>query len=127
MNHKVSHIAIHVDDMSRAREFYRSLFHWQFREYGPPDFLQVSTSSKDGDELIGALQSRHYSPLNEDIRGMECTIRVPDIDVVLQRIPNLGGKILMPKTLIPQVGWIAKCLDTEGNLICVMEYLEMST
>jgi len=30
--------------------------------------------------------------------------------------------ILMPKTAIPYVGWVAKLLDTEGNLICAMQY-----
>ena len=57
----------------------------------------MSTSSEDGDELIGALQSRYSSPLDEEVKGLECTIRIPDIDVVQQRIPNLDGKILMPK------------------------------
>lgn len=33
-----------------------------------------------------------------------------------------GGQILMPKTAIPYVGWITKFLDTEGNLICAMQY-----
>jgi len=28
----------------------------------------------------------------------------------------------MPKTAIPYVGYIAKFLDTEGNLICAMQY-----
>jgi predicted enzyme related to lactoylglutathione lyase len=28
----------------------------------------------------------------------------------------------MPKTAIPYVGYIAKFLDTEGNLICGMQY-----
>ncbi|NHE55963.1 VOC family protein [Cyclobacterium plantarum] len=38
---------------------------------------------------------------------------------VLARFEELFG---MPKTAIPNVGWIAKFLDTEGNLICAMQY-----
>jgi len=38
---------------------------------------------------------------------------------VLARFEVLFG---MPKTAIPNVGWIAKFLDTEENLICAMQY-----
>ncbi len=30
--------------------------------------------------------------------------------------------IFYSKRAIPYVGWIAKFLDTEGNLICAMQY-----
>lgn len=30
--------------------------------------------------------------------------------------------IKMPETSIPYVGWIAKFLNTEDNVICIMQY-----
>lgn len=44
------------------------------------------------------------------------------IDEMVERVKNSGGHLLMDKTAIPHVGWIAKFLDTEGNLICIMQY-----
>lgn len=122
MKNKLSHFAIHIDDIERAKSFYEGVFEWGFVSYGPSDFLQIKADATESGELIGALQSRKYSPVPEKIIGLECTIAVEDIDEIIQRVENNGGKILLPKTSIPYVGWIAKFLDTEGNLVCAMQY-----
>ncbi len=119
---KPAYFAIYIDDMERASSFYSKLFGWEFSAYGPAEFLQIKTNEKDGAELIGALQSRKYSPVKEKVIGFECTIRVENIDEVIEGINSNGGQIVLPKTEIPKVGWVAKFLDTEGNLVCVMEY-----
>jgi len=121
MKNKLTHFAIHIDDIERARNFYENVFDWGFTSYGPSDFLQIKADkSKDG-ELIGALQSRKYSPLDKKVIGLECTISVEDIDEIIERVKENEGEILIPKTAIPTVGWITKFLDTEGNLICAMQ------
>lgn len=86
-----------------------------------PDFLQIKSDNTENGELIGALQSRTYSPMKEKIKGFECTIAVSNLDEIIKRVENGGGKILMIKTAIPFVGWITKFLDTEGNLVCAMQ------
>jgi len=121
MKNKLTHFAIHTDDIERAKNFYKDVFDWGFASYGPSDFLQIRADKTEDGELIGALQSRKYSPLDEKIIGLECTISVENIDDIIQKVKNNGGEILMPKTAIPTVGWIAKFLDTEGNLICVRQ------
>ncbi len=122
MKSKLTHFAIHIDDIERARNFYEGVFEWGFASYGPPDFLQIKTDKTENGELIGALQSSKYSPVTEKIIGFECTICVENADETIKRVENSGGKIVMPKTAIPYVGWITKFLDTEGNLVCAMEY-----
>lgn len=121
MANKLTHFAIHIDNMERAKNFYGDVFDWGFNSYGPPDFLQIKSEKNDNGELIGALQSRNYSPVKEKIIGLECTIGVEDIDVITNKVERNGGQILMPKTAIPYVGWIIKFLDTEGNLVCAMQ------
>lgn len=108
--------------MDRAKSFYDGVFEWGFNSYGQPDFLQIKADRTDDGELIGALQSRKYSPVPEKILGLECTIGVGNVEDIVERVKNNGGQVLMPKTAIPYVGWIAKFLDTEGNLICAMQY-----
>jgi len=122
MKNKLTHFAIHIDDMDRAKNFYDQVFDWGFNSYGPTDFLQIKTDKTENGELIGALQARKYSPVNEKIIGLECTIGVENVDAIVEKVKNNGGKIIMPKTAIPYVGWVAKFLDTEGNLVCVMQY-----
>lgn len=121
MKNKLTHFAIHTDDIERARNFYEDVFDWGFASYGPSEFLQIRADKTEDGELIGALQSRKYSPLDEKIIGLECTISVEDIDDIIQKVKNNGGEILIPKTAIPTVGWIVKFLDTEGNLICALQ------
>jgi uncharacterized protein len=122
MKNKLSHFAIHIDDIERAKSFYDGVFDWGFNSYGQNDFLQIKADKTENGELIGALQSRKYSPVFEKIIGLECSIGVENIDDIIEKVKSNGGKILMPKTSIPYVGWIAKFLDTEGNLICGMQY-----
>jgi predicted enzyme related to lactoylglutathione lyase len=121
MKNKMTHFAVHIDDMERAKNFYEGVFEWGFASYGPSDFLQIKADKTENGELIGALQSRKYSPVPEKIIGLECTISVENLDEIIQRVENNGGRILMPKMAIPYVGWIAKFLDTEGNLFCAMQ------
>lgn len=121
MKNKMTHFAIHIDDMDRAKNFYEGVFEWGFASYGPTDFLQIKTDKTENGELIGALQSRNYSPVKERIIGLECTISVGNVDEIIKRVEENGGQILMPKTAIPYVGWITKFLDTEGNLVCAMQ------
>lgn len=121
MKNKPVHFAIHTDDIQRAQDFYEQVFDWGFASYGPPDFLQIKADPTTEGELIGALQSRNYSPVSERVIGVECTIGVADVDDIIRRVQTVGGQILMPKTAIPYVGWVTKFLDTEGNLLCAMQ------
>ena len=121
MKNKMTHFAIHIDNIERAKNFYGQVFDWGFTSYGPPDFLQIKTDKTENGELIGALQARTYSPVNEKLIGLECTVTVESVDEIIERVKNNGGQILMPKTAIPYGGWITKFLDTEGNLVCAMQ------
>jgi predicted enzyme related to lactoylglutathione lyase len=48
------------------------------------------------------------------------TIDVPDVDAVMQQVPDAGGEPALPKTPLPGMGWLAYCKDTDGNLFGVM-------
>lgn len=95
---------------------------WGFNDYGSEDFLQIKADPSEDGEIIGALQSRKYSPISENIIGWECTIGVENLDETIEKVIAHGGQVLMPKIAIPFVGYIAKFLDTEGNLMCAMQY-----
>ena len=84
--------------------------------------MQIKADKSETGELIGALQSRKYSSVPDKIIGLEGTIEVENIDQIIEKVKNNGGQVIMPKTAIPHVGYIAKFLDTEGNLICGIQY-----
>jgi hypothetical protein len=49
------------------------------------------------------------------------TIGVSSADKFAKKIQDKGGKVLLPKTAIPGVGWFATCQDTEGNIFGIIE------
>jgi predicted enzyme related to lactoylglutathione lyase len=51
----VAHVAINADDVARARRFYERVFGWEFRPWGPPGFLQITTGTADHPGILGAL------------------------------------------------------------------------
>lgn len=48
-------------------------------------------------------------------RGLKDYVEVDDIDAVLAKVESLGGTIVMPKEMIPEVGLVAMIQETEGN------------
>ncbi|MEL7268079.1 MAG: VOC family protein [Bacteroidota bacterium] len=122
MKNNLSHFAIYTSDINRAKAFYANLFGWDFNSYGQGDFMQIKDGPDKEGKLIGALQSRAYSPIEDKILGFECSISVLNIDDTITKIEANNGKIVMPKTEIPYVGWLVKFLDTEGNIVCAVQY-----
>ena len=117
---KLRHFDIHASDVRRAREFYERIFDWKFVSYpGADEFYQVRAA--DG-EVIGAIAGRKYNVHSRDVLGFECSISVDDVDATARKVEDAGGKTLMPKTAIRGVGWIAKFMDSEGNLFAAIRY-----
>ena len=100
------HVEIPAGDTAKAREFWGSLFGWQFEEYpGPFEYYMTRFSETTGGAIQGA---------DGDERGMRVYFDVDDIKVGTARVNELGGKAdeAMP---VPSMGWFALCTDTEGN------------
>ena len=120
---KLTHFAIYTDDINRASNFYQTVFQWQMNNFGQPGFLQIKHQD-DPQKPIGALQDRSYAPVKDKIIGLECSIEVADIHQTAAAIEQAGGQIVMPITEIPYVGKLFKFTDTEGNLLCAIQYTQ---
>ena len=120
MSPRLTHFAINTDDVDATRVFYGSVFGWQFQEYGPPGFVQILDET--GTAPMGAIQQRRQLLDDAPTRGFECTFGVDNIDAVRDRILAAGGRILMEKSTISQVGHLIAFEDPGGNPVLVMEY-----
>ncbi|MBK8501342.1 MAG: hypothetical protein IPL46_03550 [Saprospiraceae bacterium] len=85
MKNGMTHFAIHIDDIKRAKKIYDGVFEWGFNSYGQDDFLQIKADKSENGELIGAMQSGKYSPIPEKIIGLECAIGVESIDETIEK------------------------------------------
>jgi hypothetical protein len=119
---EIRHFAINADDVPRARRFYERVFGWRFEAWGPPNFLQIFTGPSDDSEIRGALQGRRELIDGQRTVGFECSFAVDDVDAITSAVLANGGTILIPKTLIPTVGYLIFFRDTEGNAVGAMQY-----
>jgi predicted enzyme related to lactoylglutathione lyase len=118
MPDSLQHFAINCDHVERAIDFYRGVFGWNFEPWGPPGFFQ----SADAGGVRCAIQPRRELVPGVRMTGMECTFAVDDIDATQAAVEKLGGKVVMPKVTIPNVGTLIFFQDSEGNLLGAMQY-----
>ncbi len=120
MHPKLTHFAINTDDVEATQAFYRSVFGWQFQEYGPPGFVQVM--DEQGTTPMGAIQARRQLLDGQPTTGFECTFGVDDVEAVRQRVVDAGGRILMERFTISNVGHLIAFEDPGGNPVLAMQY-----
>jgi predicted enzyme related to lactoylglutathione lyase len=116
----IAHFAINADDVAATRRFYENVLGWRFSAWGPPDFYQITTS--DGATVRGALQRRRELVAGQRTVGFECTVAVPDVDVVAKAVAANGGRVVMEKTTIAGVGDLIFFADPSGNVAGAMRY-----
>ena len=122
MTPQLTHFAINTDDVDLTQAFYGSVFGWQFQEYGPPGFVQIMDEA--GESPMGAIQQRRQLLEDAPTRGFECTFGVENVETARERILASGGKILMDKFTISNVGHLIAFEDPGGNAALAMEYDE---
>jgi len=107
---------IPADVPERATAFYSNLFGWKINPFpGNSDYLHIDTGGADNSP-DGAMKRRkdpHEPVVNY--------VGVDSVDRFADKIAKLGGKICMPKTAVPQMGYFAVCHDTEGNTFGIWE------
>lgn len=127
MPNHLSHFSINVDDLPRGRRFYERVFGWGFEPYGPPGFNLIHTDGPGGGGRVpGAMQQRIEVQRGVQGQGYECTISILDINATAAAIARHGGTLLLPQATIPGVGTMVRFADTEGNVVCAMQYLDPS-
>jgi predicted enzyme related to lactoylglutathione lyase len=115
---KVIHFEIPAEDTKRAVAFYKNVFGWKFNKFGGEGMdYWLATAGEDKEPGInGAISERgefHPTTVN--------TIGVPSFEDAVKRIKSAGGEILGPKMAVPNVGYMAYCKDTEGNIFGIMQ------
>jgi hypothetical protein len=124
MPNNLATFSIHVDDVDRARAFYEAVFDWVFEPWGPPGFYLIHTGDEASPGIRGLMHKRLEPRAGTGLNGIEPTFSVEDVHVIAARVAKNGGRIIMPKCVIPTVGELVRFLDTEGNDIGAMRYLE---
>lgn len=122
MNHQnvVSWFEIPVLEMNRARKFYEEIFQVELQPLELANGLKMSLFPQDTGYNSGSLcfYPDFYKPGHQGpLIYLNAT---PSIDDVLERIPQAGGKVIIPKNQISKErGYMAVFEDTEGNRLAL--------
>jgi predicted enzyme related to lactoylglutathione lyase len=113
----LTHFEIPVDDVDKAKEFYSNLFDWEFNYMEEMKYLMFNTESEDGKtKLSGGI----FKKPNESFKVTNY-FSVKNLDESAKKVEVLGGKIVVPKTPVPGMGWFVHFTDIDGNLLALWE------
>jgi len=120
----LAYFEIPADDVKRAKRFYTSLLGWEINPTAMPssmpaamEYQDVKTGEpKEGTLSMGGMYRRQMpgSPII-------VYAAVEDLDRVLAKVEKLGGKVVVPKTMVEGVGPVVIIQDTEGNGIGIWQ------
>ncbi len=103
---QIVHLEIPADDTARSREFWASLFGWEFQAFpGPSEYHMTRIAEDQGAAITNMEPGR---------RGTRPYFTVDEINAGVARVRELGGEAGEP-TPVPQMGWFATCRDPHGN------------
>jgi len=103
---QIVHIEIPADDTAASREFWGSLFGWQFESVPSPSEYHMTRIA----ETTGAA----ISNMEPGKRGTRSYFDVDEINAGAARVKELGGEADDPMP-VPGMGWFATCRDPHGN------------
>ncbi|MCP4593323.1 MAG: VOC family protein [bacterium] len=110
MGAPLCHFEFMTDDPNKSKAFYADIFGWEFDDSAMPGYTMIRT----GQEPEGGLMKR---PPEAPAPSLITYFQVDDIEATLAKVQQGGGKVVVPKTPIPNVGAYAVFLDPEN--ICV--------
>lgn len=109
----IVHFEIPADDVERAKKFYTELFGWEIQEI-PMDYWLITTG---GEGSVGGGMMKRQDPQQQIMNYLG----VSSVDEYAAKVEKLGGKVVVPKSPVPGMGYFAVCLDTENNAFALWE------
>jgi len=119
----IVYFQIPSDDIERSKKFYNQLFGWtidKMSESNTPREMEnweVTTTDDKGNKALGGGMSKRQMPQQQITNFID----VKSVDEYSSKVERLGGKIVVPKTVVPGMGYYAVCLDTENNSFGIYE------
>lgn len=114
MAHPVMWFEVLGTDGDQLRRFYGSLFDWSFDINNPVKYGLVSTGTHGG--IPGGIGTVYPGARS----WVTFYVETPDVDAALARAQELGGKIVVPRTVKPDVT-MGVFEDPEGHVIGLVE------
>jgi predicted enzyme related to lactoylglutathione lyase len=109
-NHPIVHIEFSSQDRAESAKFYGDLFGWKTQDMPEMNYTTFDTGNGPGGG---------FNPTSDQVKAGDVFVYVAtdDIEATLAKAESLGGRTVMPKTEIPETGWLAMFTDPTGNVV----------
>ena len=127
MDRTIVHFEIPANNPEKLSEFYKNLFGWKIEKIsmGDMDYWMIETRAGTSQDMEKAQTTAgtNGGMMKKMDAGQRPVnyVMVESVDDFSKKIQNLGGKIIVPKTPIPNMGAFAVALDPEGNPVGIFE------
>lgn len=126
----VVHFEIPTDNLKRANRFYSTVFGWKMEpakgmenQYHMATTVAVDSKSRMPREpgaINGGLMTKEGPGSDYPV----IVIDVPSLDESVKKVQKAGGKVVMEKQNVMDMGWYVRVTDTEGNVIGIWETIK---
>ena len=113
----VVHFEIPASDVERLSKFYKDNFGWKFKKAPMPEFDYWLISTGPEGKSVGGGMYKKTGPQD----GPRNWIQVAKIDAAITTFKNAGGKEVMGKQQVPDIGFTFLGTDPEGNMVGLFE------
>jgi uncharacterized protein len=113
----IVHFDVPAEDIERAKKFYSALFGWKFESVPGMQYNLFTTTNLDGSSGVGGGMGKRMDPSQRILNYFG----VPSIDIAMKQVKSLAGQVITQKMAVPGMGFLASCIDTEGNTFGLWE------
>lgn len=123
MSNRIVWLEVASSNIPASADFYRKLFDWPIVTDEKMNYTMTNFGMNETG--IG------FSPIDEE-QGVTpgsvlVYVGVENADAVIDRARSLGAQIILDKTEIPTIGWMAIFADPGGNRIGILEPVPMES
>ena len=105
-NRFVHGVELHTKNPKVAKEFYKSLFNWEFEDIPQMHYTKFATPGING----GIMQN----PVDDSPGHWAPYFLVDDVAAAVKKAKELGGSVVVDATEIPGHGWFSLVSDPTG-------------
>lgn len=105
----IAHAEIPTTDLEMESLFLKNVFGWEFKPFGK-DYLLFNNHKGI---MVGLRKVENVAVGDATVFH----VNIRDIDEVLKKAKDNGGKVKREKTVIPAMGWYALITDPDENTI----------
>ena len=116
MSHPVVEFQILSKTPDETAEFFQRMFGWKVNSDNPLGYRRIDTGSKDG------IQGGIWPAPPQAQNFVQLFVRVEDVKAAASQAAELGGKVIIPPSTLPEGDEMAVLMDPHGMPFAVCHF-----